>query len=156
GRVSAAEPQPEAFSDRPADQPQAAVSEEHAKEEVGRGKRLTRSLQIAGLTVVLLAVLAAYANHFHNDFHFDDFHSITGNAFIQGLRNVPRFFVDPALSSTMPDHAMYRPVVTSSLAVDYRLGRGFHPFWFHLSTFVWFTVQLALMFLLFRRIMDRT
>jgi Tfp pilus assembly protein PilF len=111
--------------------------------------------QAACLAVLLLAVLAAYTNHFQNDFHYDDFHSITGNAFIQDLRNVPRFFVDPTLSSTMPDHAMYRPVVTTSLAVDYRLGHGFKPFWFHLSTFLWFAVQLALMFFLFRRIMDR-
>jgi Tfp pilus assembly protein PilF len=112
--------------------------------------------QTVGLVVLLVAVLAAYANHFQNEFHFDDLHSITGNTFIQELRNVPRFFVDPTLSSTMPDHAMYRPVVTTSLAVDYRLGHGFTPFWFHLSTFVWFALQLVLMFFLFRRIMDRT
>ena len=106
------------------------------------------------LCALLLAVLAAYANHFHNEFHFDDFHSITGNLFLEDLRNVPRFFVDPMLSTTLPDHAMYRPVVTASLALDYRLGHGYQPFWFHLSTFLWFALLLVLMFFLFGRITD--
>jgi tetratricopeptide (TPR) repeat protein len=103
---------------------------------------------------MLLVVLAAYANHFHNEFHFDDFHSITGNVFLQDLRNIPRFFTDPATSSTLPDHAVYRPLVSTSLALDYRLGHDFQPFYFHLSTFFWFAVQLVLMVFLFRRIMD--
>ena len=90
--------------------------------------------------LLLLAALAAYANHFQNDFHFDDSHAVVNNPFIRDLRNVPRFFTDTRLSSTLPDHAMYRPVVTASLALDYWLGRGLHPFFFHLSTFLWFAV----------------
>jgi len=115
-------------------------------------KSRSRFLFPALLGALLLAVLAAYSNHFHNDFHFDDAHSITGNLFLEDLRNVPRFFVDPMLSSTLPDHAMYRPLVTASLALDYRLGHGYQPFWFHLSTFLWFLVLLVLMFFLFRRL----
>ena len=53
-----------------------------------------------------------------------------------------------------PGRPIYRPVVSTSLAVDYFVGRGYKPFFFHLSTFVWFAVQLILMFFLFRRIMD--
>jgi tetratricopeptide (TPR) repeat protein len=101
-----------------------------------------------------LAVLAAYSNHFQNDFHFDDFHTVSGNPFVRDLRNIPRFFSDPKLFSTMPDHATWRPIVSTSLAIDYRLGGGFKPFWFHLSTFLWYLVQLALMFALFRLILD--
>ena len=37
-------------------------------------------------------VLAVYANHFHNSFHFDDAHTIVTNAAIEDLRNIPRFF----------------------------------------------------------------
>jgi tetratricopeptide (TPR) repeat protein len=101
-----------------------------------------------------LIILAAYGNSFQNDFHFDDFHSVTGNPFIRELRNVPRFFVDSRLSSTMPDHAIYRPVVTTSLAFDYWLGHGLNPLYFHISTLVWFEVQVILMFFLFRKIME--
>lgn len=102
-----------------------------------------------------LAALAAYANHFQNDFHFDDSHAVVNNPFIRDLHNLPRFWTDTRVSSTLPDHAMYRPVVTTSLALDYRLGRGLHPFFFHLSSFLWFSVELILLFYLFRRIMDR-
>ncbi|HEY2014297.1 MAG TPA: hypothetical protein VGH38_12395 [Bryobacteraceae bacterium] len=101
-----------------------------------------------------LAVLAAYANHFQNAFHFDDSHTITENAFIRELRNVPRFFTDAALMSTDPAVATYRPVTSTSLAIDYWLAGGLKPLWFHLSTFLWFEVLLILMFFLFRRIMD--
>src|SRR6185369_2730399 len=85
-------------------------------------------------------------------FHFDDYHAITDNAFLTSLSNVPRFFGDAALSSTRPATATYRPVTVASFAIDYCLGHGFQPFWFHLSTFLWFAVQLVLMFFLFRRI----
>ena len=101
-----------------------------------------------------LAVLIAYANHFQNDFHFDDFHTVTGNPYIRDLHYIPRFFVDPMLFSTLADHATYRPIVSASLAIDYWLGHGMRPFAFHLSTFFWYIVQLILMFFLFRRIMD--
>jgi protein O-mannosyl-transferase len=101
-----------------------------------------------------LAVLLAYANHFQNDFHFDDFHTITNNPYIRDLHYIPRFFVDPLLFSTLPDHATYRPIVSTTLAIDYRMARGLNRFPFHFSTFVWYIVQLILMFFLFRRLMD--
>src|SRR5579862_9356862 len=60
---------------------------------------------------VLLALLAAYANHFGNSFHFDDFHTVTGNPAIRSLANVPRFFVDAGTFSILPSHQTYRPLV---------------------------------------------
>jgi Flp pilus assembly protein TadD len=115
----------------------------------GRGRTFLLCL---GLT---LAALAAYANHFRNEFHFDDFHTIVNNLFITDLHNVPRFFGDAALFSTIATNAAYRPIASASLAIDYWLGHRYVPFFFHLSTFCWFAVQLILMFFLFRRIMDR-
>ena len=101
-----------------------------------------------------LAVWGAYFNHFNNDFHFDDFHTIRDNIFVRDIRNVPRFFTNKALLSAHPDFAVYRPIPAASLAIDYWLGGGLVPFWFHLSTFVWFELQIVLMFFLFRRLMD--
>ena len=106
-----------------------------------------------GLTLV---VLAAYANHFQNRFHFDDSHAIVDNVFVRDLRNVPGFFTDARRFSLNPAGQLYRPIVSASLAVDYRLAKGYKPFFFHLSTFLWFAVQLILMFFLYRRIMDQT
>ena len=106
------------------------------------------------LTVTLFTVLAAYANHFSNSFHFDDYHTITDNPYLTTLRNVPLFFTTAATSSTRPATATWRPLTTTSLAFDYWLGGGFQPLWFHLSTFFWFLVLLVLMFFLFRRLTD--
>jgi tetratricopeptide (TPR) repeat protein len=107
------------------------------------------------MCLVLLAVLATYANHFENGFHFDDYHTISTNIFIGELRNIPRFFADASLFTREPENATYRPITSTSLAIDYWLGHGLKPFWFHASTFGWFAVQLVLMFALFRRIMDQ-
>ena len=105
-----------------------------------------------GLTLV---VLAAYANHFQNRFHFDDSPTIVENRFVRDLHNVPGFFKDASRFSANPAGQVYRPIVSVSLAVDYWLGKGYNPVFFHLSTFLWFAVQLILMFFLYRRIMDR-
>ena len=109
---------------------------------------------LAPALVLIVIVLAAYANHFHNGFYFDDSHSIIDNPAIRTLRNIPRFFTDASLFSSIKGLQVYRPVLSVSLAIDYWLARGYHPFFFHLSTFFWYSVQLVLMFLLFRRMMD--
>ena len=105
--------------------------------------------------LVFSAVGWTYANHFHNGFHFDDFHTITGNVFIRSLANLPRFFTDPATSSSLPTHRTWRPLVTASLALDYWLGQGYTPLYFHLSTFVWFLAQLCCMYVLFAAVLRR-
>jgi tetratricopeptide (TPR) repeat protein len=107
------------------------------------------------LGLTLAAVLAAYANHFQNGFHFDDTQTVVANLNIRHLDNIPRFFTDTKLFSAVAGNQVWRPVVSASLALDFWLGNGLKLFYFHLSTFVWFLVQLALMFALFRRIMDQ-
>src|SRR5215471_12887630 len=74
-----------------------------------------------------LTVFTIYANHFHNSFHFDDFHTITQNPAIRSLHQVPHFFADPKIFSVLPTHQSYHPLVTASLAVDYWLGGGLNP-----------------------------
>lgn len=110
----------------------------------------------AAICALLALVLLAYSNHFGNGFHFDDSHAIVDNPYIRELRNIPLFFTDGRTSSVLPANRAYRPVVSTSLAVDYRLSGGLKPLWFHISTFFWFLVQLGLMFMLFRAILDRT
>jgi Flp pilus assembly protein TadD len=107
------------------------------------------------MAFVFLTLLAAYANHFGNAFHFDDFHTVTGNPAIRSLSNLPRFFADARTFSILPTHQTYRPLVPASLALDYWIGGGLRPVTFHLSTFVWFLVELALMYVLFLRIFHR-
>jgi tetratricopeptide (TPR) repeat protein len=106
------------------------------------------------LVVVLAAVCIAYSNHFQNGFHFDDSHTITDNPYIRDLSNIPRFFTDATTFSIYPRHHIYRPIVSASLALDYRLGGGYDVFWFHLSTFLVYLVQLIAMYVLFAAILD--
>jgi protein O-mannosyl-transferase len=104
-------------------------------------------IAVPGGALLLLAILAAYANHFHNSFHFDDKHTIVNNASIRELRNIPLFFRDATTFSSLPSNQSYRPLVSTLLAIDYQLAHGLEPFWFHLSIFALFialTLLLAL------------
>lgn len=97
------------------------------------------------LLVVLLAVCVAYANSFQNSFHYDDFHTIADNPAVRSLRNVPRFFTDATTFSVLPANRTYRPMVSTTLALDYALGHGYKPFWFHFSTFLFFLALVAVL-----------
>ncbi|MCK0146099.1 tetratricopeptide repeat protein [Arenibacter sp. F26102] len=105
------------------------------------------------LLLILIAVTLTYTNHFDNGFVFDDFNQIVDNPYVQDLKHVPSFFKDATTSSTLVTHQTYRPLTMTSLAIDYYLGKGYNPFYFHLSTFLWFLVQLIFMFFLFRKIL---
>jgi protein O-mannosyl-transferase len=105
---------------------------------------------------LFLALLTAYSNHFGNSFHFDDAHVVVNNPAIRSLAGIPRFFTDVKTHSSNPEGQAYRPLVTTSLAVDYALGGGLEPFWFHLSTFFWFLVQLILMYALYLHVLEQT
>jgi Flp pilus assembly protein TadD len=104
---------------------------------------------------LLAVLLAAYANHFHNSFHFDDAHTILTNAAIQDLRNIPQFFRDATTFSSLPSNQSYRPLVSTLLAIDYRLG-GMQPFWFHLSIFALFVALTLLLAFVIQRLLVNT
>jgi len=105
--------------------------------------------------LVLCAVTLTYSNHFQNSFQFDDQHTVQDNVYIRSLSNIPRFFTDAATLSRNPLHRSWRPLVTTSLAIDYWLGGGLeNTFYFHLSTFLWFLLQVLLMYVLYVRLLD--
>lgn len=105
--------------------------------------------------LLLTNVLLVYSNHFGNDFHFDDLTAVTQNPAIRDPHTIVRAFIDPTLFSVAPEQRNYRPVTTSSLALDLWLAGGnFNVVFFHISTFLWFSAQLVLMFLLFQFLMD--
>jgi Flp pilus assembly protein TadD len=103
---------------------------------------------------VLLAIVLAYSNHFHNSFHFDDSHTIVNNAFIRDLKNIPRFFTDGSTFSSIPSNQSYRPLVSLSLAIDYGLGGKLDPFYFQLSDFLAFLLQVALLGVVVHGLLD--
>lgn len=107
------------------------------------------------LLFTLALLILAYSNHFENAFHFDDSHIIVDNAYIRDIKNIPLFFTDNRTTSSLPANQGYRPVTTTTLAIDYWLGNGLEStFYFHLSTFLWYIVQCVLMYFLFLKIFD--
>src|SRR5207245_5348593 len=112
-----------------------------------------RALAGLGGALLLIALVAAYANHFHNSFHFDDAHTIETNAAIRELRNIPLFFRDATTFSSLPSNQSYRPLVSTLLAIDYRLG-GTQPFWFHLSIFALFVALTLLLAFVVHRLLN--
>ena len=98
---------------------------------------------------VLALVLAAYANHFGNAFHFDDHHSVVDNPALRDIRNIPRFFTDATTFSILPSNQSYRPALQTTLAIDYWIAGGYEPEVFQSDSFGWFLLQLAGMFGLF-------
>ena len=118
--------------------------------------KVTRERGLAGLgaALLLIALVTAYSNHFHNSFHFDDAHTIVNNASIRELRNIPIFFRDATTFSSLPSNQSYRPLVSTLLAIDYRLSGGLHPFWFHMSIFVLFVALVLLLALVVHHLLD--
>ena len=118
---------------------------------------VTRERTLAGLGggLLVVALVAAYANHFHNSFHFDDAHTIENNASIRELRNIPQFFRDATTFSSLPSNQSYRPLVSTLVAIDYRLGGGLQPFWFHLSIFALFVALTLLLAFVVHRLLDQ-
>ncbi|HEX4696306.1 MAG TPA: tetratricopeptide repeat protein [Candidatus Udaeobacter sp.] len=116
---------------------------------------VARERFLAGLggALLLIALVTAYANHFHNSFHFDDAHTIVNNASIGELRNIPLFFRDATTFSSLPSNQSYRPLVSTLVAIDYRLG-GLQPFWFHASIFALFVALTMLVAFVINRLLE--
>ncbi|MAQ76724.1 MAG: hypothetical protein CL613_10385 [Aquimarina sp.] len=104
--------------------------------------------------VLLIALIATYWNHFDNGFHFDDSHTIVNNVHITKIENIPHFFYNNNLFSSSPFNKGIRPVVSTTLAIDYWLAGGLNPFYFHLSTFIIYLILIVLLFLLFKKIIN--
>ncbi|KZS41286.1 hypothetical protein AWE51_23055 [Aquimarina aggregata] len=105
---------------------------------------------------MFIVTTITYLNHFDNSFHFDDFHTITENPNIKSLKNIPSFFTDGRTISSLPQNQTYRPIVTTSLAIDYWLGGGYKVFYFHLVSFILFLLLGVLIFFFTLKILDLT
>ena len=111
--------------------------------------------------VLLAALLFAYAKSYDNAFHFDDSHTIVNNPYVRDISNIPLFFTKgPETFSTLPSNQSYRPLVTTTLAIDYWLGEkfygdGYDPHFYHYSMMFTYILMLVLMYLMVIRIFDK-
>ena len=116
----------------------------------------SRSILIISLLLLIGGIIGVYSNHFHNEFHFDDAHAVVNNAFIRDLKNIPRFFTDATTFSSLPSNQSYRPIVSTTLAIDYWLGGKLAPFWFQVSDFIWFIASVLLLGYLTYQLLETT
>ena len=99
-------------------------------------------LRVGAIAVAAL-LAAAYANHFHNGFHFDDSHAIQDNTYVRSLSHIPRYFTDATTFSVLPLNQSYRPILQTTFAIDYWLGGGYKPLAFQIDTFLWYLLLLS-------------
>jgi tetratricopeptide (TPR) repeat protein len=111
---------------------------------------------LIGSVVLLITLIAAYANHFNNGFHFDDSHAVVDNVHIRNIKNIPSFFSDPKMFSADPAHWGLRSVVTTTLAIDYWMGGSLNPFYFQLSTFIWYIFLCVMLFFMYKNLLRQS
>lgn len=114
-------------------------------------------MAFAGAAVAAVLVFAAtYSNTLHNGFHFDDMHVIVDNIFVRDIANIPHFFTDARTSSALPQNAVYRPLVLTTAAIDYWVGGGLDPFWFHITQLTLFLAIGVMLFFFYIRLFEST
>ena len=74
------------------------------------------------------------------------------NPSVDRLSKIPRLFLSPRTFSDQPEYAEYRPLLSTSFAFDYAIGRRPNAAIFQMDTFVWFAALLCVVYLLFRLI----
>jgi Flp pilus assembly protein TadD len=99
------------------------------------------------------ALLFTYGNSLHNVFHYDDLHVIVNNVYVRSLRNIPLFFRDAYTFSSIPAHATYRPLVSTTYAIDYAIG-GLDPVPFHATQILLLIVIWTMLIVFLRKSLD--
>ncbi|MDP6438701.1 MAG: tetratricopeptide repeat protein [Candidatus Brocadiia bacterium] len=100
--------------------------------------------------------MLVYARTLGGEFVADDVGLILGNPQIHSLRNVPRFFIESFSQSRGAGYktGYYRPVVTSTFALDYALGGPGRPWVFHLTNVLAYAACAVLAYALLRRLIE--
>ncbi len=101
----------------------------------------------------VVAFALAYGNSLQSPLHFDDDHVIARNPHIRTLSAIPSFFTDARIFSVLPQNATYRPLLSTSLAVDVALGGGLSLRTFHLTQLTLFAGVGLLLFLVARALL---
>ena len=110
-----------------------------------------RLFRVATAAAVILFA-TAYSNSLSNAFAFDDVHVVQTNLFIRDLANIPRFFADARTFSSLPQNATYRPLVSTTLAIDYAIAHGLSPLTYHVTQLILFALVGLGAAVLYRRV----
>ncbi|MCX5686541.1 MAG: hypothetical protein NTW09_03675 [Candidatus Omnitrophica bacterium] len=110
------------------------------------------------LILLLIAVtFFAYRGTLNNSFVYDDYALVVENGAIKNLdlRRIVSYFTDR--NTTAPSDSfsknMWRPLVTTSFAVDYKLW-GLNPLPYHAETVLWHIINVILVYIMTMLILD--
>ena len=106
---------------------------------------------IAAALVMLTVILLTYSNAMHAVPAQDDFHSIFDNPAVHSLSNIPRFFTNAKLFSTLPQNTTWRPMLSGLYALSWAAGGG-SPVAFLVVALLLVLGQAALFARLWRRL----
>jgi tetratricopeptide (TPR) repeat protein len=99
------------------------------------GKDATEKPSWLAIGLVVLLATLPYLNTFPNKFAFDDSLAVVENPQIKNLGNIPLLFKSGYWAHSRSGGMLYRPLVTTSYALNYALG-GLNPFGYHLVNLV--------------------
>lgn len=103
------------------------------------------SFWITGVAILAL-LFWAYAQHFDNEFEFDDDHCIVRNGSLDTL-NIGKFMTDPSTYSVLPQNQAWRPGITILNSIDtIRSGGTPEPKKFHSHIFVSYVLLGVMLF----------
>jgi tetratricopeptide (TPR) repeat protein len=101
------------------------------------------------LLAFALVIAAVYANSLSIGYRFDDWHVLEKNPAIRSLSNVPRFFVDPASTTVLPENMDLRPLLMTTFALNYALS-GDAPWSWHVVNLLLHWLVVVLVFCIVR------
>jgi tetratricopeptide (TPR) repeat protein len=97
--------------------------------------------------IIIAVTYIVFQNSLSNEFVFDDESVIVGNASIQSLDNIPKFFTaDEGFHKVIGRY--YRPVVSATYAIDFAIW-GLDPYGFHLTNVMIHIIACLLLFKIF-------
>ncbi len=130
---------------------------EPAGTQAGQQKAAPRaSASFAALAAILVIVCAVYANSVKGPFLFDDVVLVKDNPLVKSLSNVPAFFTTDIFAhdaSSKPLSSSYRPLQALAYAIDFAVW-GNDPKGFHAGNIIIHLINVALVFLLMRKLFD--
>ncbi len=106
--------------------------------------------------VILITVvgLIVFSNTFRNDFVYDDKEFIVDNKAIRSLKNIPGYFVSAQYFSAKGEFYIYRPIVTLTFALDYKLWK-MNPAGYHILNTLFHILAGVMVFFVLRLLIKK-
>ncbi len=118
-----------------------------AKKQTSKKEKEPVKISKTVLYIILVIVtFAVYANSLSNEFVFDDESVVQGDPTITSLANIPKFFTGE-LGFHKVIGAYFRPVVSTSYAIDYSIWE-LNPVGFHLTNILIHIINVLLFYTL--------